>query len=282
MCWSLLLCGWVAGSDRLLPTALLRCALAAWFRGGFHCRLVSGPASRPVPAGSGFHGYFECGRACADWTKAEFLDTVGKKTPVFVRFSTVAGERGSADTVRDPRGFAIKFYTEDGNYDMVGNNTPVFFINDGIKFADFIHSQKRDPKSHLRSPTMWYDFWQHRPESVHQVMWLMGPRGLPAGFQYMNGYSGHAFKFVNAEGKFVWFKFQLKAEQGVKCLSQAEGDKLAGTDPDYHQRLMFNLLERGGEAAWKVYVQLMTDKQAQTLEWNPFDITWCGRTGGSR
>lgn len=223
--------------------------------------------------GAGAHGYFEVTNDVSSYTKAAFLSEVGKRTPLFVRFSTVAGENGSADTVRDPRGFAVKFYTEEGNYDLVGNNTPVFFIRDAIKFPDFIHTQKRDPRTHLKNPTAVWDFWSLSPESLHQVSILMSDRGIPATLRHMHGFGSHTFKWVNAEGDGVWVKYHFKTEQGVKNLSPDVAAKLAGENPDYHTEDLFNAIEKGDFPSWKLYVQIMPLEDADTYRFDPFDVT---------
>ncbi|MED3861720.1 catalase KatA [Priestia megaterium] len=223
--------------------------------------------------GAGAHGYFEVTNDVSAYTKAAFLSEVGKRTPLFVRFSTVAGENGSADTVRDPRGFAVKFYTEEGNYDLVGNNTPVFFIRDAIKFPDFIHTQKRDPRTHLKNPTAVWDFWSLSPESLHQVSILMSDRGIPATLRHMHGFGSHTFKWVNAEGDDVWVKYHFKTEQGVKNLSPEVAAKLAGENPDYHTEDLFNAIEKGDFPSWKLYVQIMPLEDADTYRFDPFDVT---------
>ncbi|MFF2443393.1 catalase KatA [Priestia megaterium] len=223
--------------------------------------------------GAGAHGYFEVTNDVSSYTKAAFLSEVGKRTPLFARFSTVAGENGSADTVRDPRGFAVKFYTEEGNYDLVGNNTPVFFIRDAIKFPDFIHTQKRDPRTHLKNPTAVWDFWSLSPESLHQVSILMSDRGIPATLRHMHGFGSHTFKWVNAEGDGVWVKYHFKTEQGVKNLSPDVAAKLAGENPDYHTEDLFNAIEKGYFPSWKLYVQIMPLEDADTYRFDPFDVT---------
>ncbi|MGE6256634.1 catalase KatA [Heyndrickxia sporothermodurans] len=223
--------------------------------------------------GAGAHGYFEVTNDVTKYTKANFLSEVGKRTPLFIRFSTVAGELGSADTVRDPRGFAVKFYTEEGNYDIVGNNTPVFFIRDAIKFPDFIHTQKRDPQTHLKNPTAVWDFWSLSPESLHQVTILMSDRGIPATFRHMHGYGSHTYKWVNEEGEGVWVKYHFKTEQGVKNLSPDLAAKLAGENPDYHTEDLFNAIEKGDFPEWKLYVQIMPLEDADTYHFDPFDVT---------
>ncbi|WP_409302605.1 catalase KatA [Peribacillus sp. SCS-155] len=223
--------------------------------------------------GAGAHGYFEVTNDVSKFTKANFLSEVGKRTPMFIRFSTVAGELGSADTVRDPRGFAVKFYTEDGNYDLVGNNTPVFFIRDAIKFPDFIHTQKRDPKTHLKNPTAVWDFWSLSPESLHQVTILMSDRGIPATLRHMHGFGSHTFKWVNEQGEGVWVKYHFKTEQGVKNLDVNLAAKIAGENPDYHTEDLFNAIENGDFPAWKLYVQIMPMEDANTYRFDPFDVT---------
>ncbi|MDM7487207.1 catalase [Rhodococcus sp. CSLK01-03] len=197
----------------------------------------------------------------------------GARTESLVRFSTVAGEQGSPDTWRDPRGFAVKFYTEDGNYDLVGNNTPVFFVKDPIKFPDFIHSQKRLPGSGLRDHTMQWDFWTLRPESAHQVTWLMGDRGIPRTWRHMDGFGSHTYQWVNAGGERFWVKYHFKTNQGIEFLTQAEADRLAGTDPDYHRADLHYAIERGEFPSWTLKVQIMPVAEAEGYRFNPFDLT---------
>jgi catalase len=223
--------------------------------------------------GAGAHGYFEVTNDMSTYTKAKLFNGVGKRTPMFIRFSTVAGELGSADTVRDPRGFAVKFYTEEGNYDLVGNNTPIFFIRDAIKFPDFIHTQKRDPRTHLKNSNAVWDFWSLSPESLHQVTYLMGDRGLPATLRHMNGYGSHTFKWVNAEGEAVWVKYHFKTEQGVKNMAADVAAQLAGENPDYHTEDLFNAIDQGDFPKWKLYVQIMPLEDANTYRFDPFDVT---------
>ncbi|AMQ73331.1 MULTISPECIES: catalase KatA [Bacillus amyloliquefaciens group] len=223
--------------------------------------------------GAGAHGYFEVTNDVTKYTKAAFLSEVGKRTPLFIRFSTVAGELGSSDTVRDPRGFAVKFYTEEGNYDIVGNNTPVFFIRDAIKFPDFIHTQKRDPRTHLKNPTAVWDFWSLSPESLHQVTILMSDRGIPATLRHMHGFGSHTFKWTNDKGECVWIKYHFKTEQGVKNLDVNTAAKIAGENPDYHTEDLFNAIENGDFPAWKLYVQIMPLEDANTYRFDPFDVT---------
>ncbi|WP_110928680.1 catalase KatA [Bacillus massiliglaciei] len=223
--------------------------------------------------GAGAHGTFTVTNDMSKYTKAKVFNGAGKETPMFIRFSTVAGELGSADTVRDPRGFAVKFYTEEGNYDIVGNNTPVFFIRDAIKFPDFIHTQKRDPRTHLKNPTAVWDFWSHSPESLHQVTTLMSDRGIPATLRHMHGYGSHTFKWVNAEGRAVWVKYHFRTNQGVKNLDVNLAAKLAGENPDYHTEDLFNAIENGDFPSWTLYVQIMPLEDANTYRFDPFDVT---------
>ncbi|MFJ7640301.1 catalase KatA [Peribacillus sp. NPDC046944] len=223
--------------------------------------------------GGGAFGTFTVTNDLSKYTKAKVFNGVGKETEMFIRFSTVAGELGSADTLRDPRGFAVKFYTEEGNYDIVGNNTPVFFIRDAIKFPDFIHTQKRDPRTHLKNPTAVWDFWSHSPESLHQVTTLMSDRGIPATWRHMHGFGSHTFKWVNEEGQAVWVKYHFKTEQGIKNLDVNLAAKLAGENPDYHTEDLFNAIEKGDFPAWKLCVQIMPLEDADTYRFDPFDVT---------
>jgi len=222
--------------------------------------------------GSGAFGEFVVTEDVSAYTKADFLQP-GKKTEMLARFSSVAPEMGGADTRRDPRGFALKFYTEAGNYDMVGNNTPVFFVKDPMKFQDFIRSQKRLPDSGLRSNDMQWDFWTLSPESAHQVTWLMGDRGLPRSFRTMNGYSSHAYQWINAAGKKVWVKYTFKTDQGNDYLTQAEGDELGGTSPDHHRQDLFGAITKGDFPSWTLYVQIMPLADADGYRFHPFDLT---------
>ena len=223
--------------------------------------------------GAGAHGYFEVSADVSQWTKARFLGGLGKKTPVFARFSTVGGERGSADTERDPRGFAVKFYTEDGNYDIVGNNTPVFFIRDPGKFPDFVHTQKRNPQTNLKDANMFWDFLSLHPESLHQVTILFSNRGTPRSFRHMHGFGSHTFKWVNEAGKAVWVKYHFRTEAGVENFSAQEASAMAGQDPDYATRDLFDHIAQGKEAAWEVSVQVMPWADADKYKYDPFDVT---------
>ncbi len=223
--------------------------------------------------GSGALGYFEVTKDMTQYTCADFLSQVGKKTEMLARFSTVGGEKGSADTARDPRGFALKFYTEQGNYDMVGNNTPTFFIRDGIKFPDFIHTQKRNPLSNLKDPDAFWDFLSLTPESIHQVTILFSDRGTPDGFRHMHGYSSHTYMWYNAKGEHVWIKWHFRTNQGVKNLTDAQATELAGTDPDHAARDLYNSIEQGNFPSWTAYVQIMTPEEADKFRFDAFDIT---------
>jgi catalase len=223
--------------------------------------------------GSGAHGFFEVTEDVTHWTNAAFLSKVGKRTPMFARFSTVAGELGSADTVRDPRGFALKFYTEEGNYDLVGNNTPVFFIRDASKFSDFIHSQKRLPDTGIRSNDMQWDFWTLRPESAHQVTILFTDRGTPRTWRNMNGYSSHTYSWMNSEGDRFWVKYHFKTVQGIDNFSGPEADAMVVTDPDYHRRDLWDAIAAGDAPEWRLEMQIMPFEDAASYRFNPFDLT---------
>ena len=223
--------------------------------------------------GSGAYGYFEVLADVTRWTKASFLAPVGKRTEVFIRFSTMAGEKGSADTVRDPRGFAIKFYTEDGNYDLVGNNTPVFFIRDPVKFSDFIHSQKRDPYTNIQEPDNIWDFFSLSPEATHQFTILFSDRGIPAGFRHMDGFGSHTFQWVNASGDVSWVKYHFKTDQGIKCLRAEDAARIAGQDADYHQRDMLRAIDRAEYPSWTLKMQIMPAMAEAKYRFNPFDVT---------
>jgi catalase len=223
--------------------------------------------------GSGAHGFFEVTHDVTDFTSARFLSEVGKTTPLFARFSQVAGELGSADTVRDPRGFALKLYTEDGNYDLVGNNTPVFFIRDASKFSDFIHSQKRQPDTGRRSNEMQWDFWTLMPESAHQVTILMSDRGIPRSYRHMHGYSSHTYSWMNAGGERFWVKYHFKTQQGIANLGLAEAAEIVARDPDFHRRDLWEAIESGRAPEWRLEVQVMPFDDAASYRFNPFDLT---------
>jgi catalase len=222
---------------------------------------------------AGAFGTFTVTNDITKYTKAKIFSEVGKKTEVLGRFSTVAGEKGSADTVRDVRGFALKFYTEEGNWDMVGNNTPVFFIRDAIKFPDFIHTQKRDPQTNCKNDTMQWDFWSQVPEALHQVTILFSDRGIPKGIPFMNGYGSHTYSFINANNERFWVKFHFKTMQGIECMPPEEADELAGCNPDYHAEQLFETIKKGEFPKWKLHVQIMPEKDAENYRWNPFDLT---------
>jgi catalase len=222
--------------------------------------------------GGGAFGRFRVTNDVSALTKAVVFQP-GKETELVVRFSTVAGEMGSPDTARDPRGFAVKFYTELGNYDMVGNNTPVFFIRDPQKFQDFIHSQKRRADNHLRDNNMQWDFWTLSPESAHQVTWLMGDRGIPRTWRHMNGYSSHTYMWVNEAGERFWVKYHFKTDQGIECLTNEEAEAIAGADPDAHLRDLWEAIERREHPTWSLKVQVMPFEDAADYRFNPFDLT---------
>jgi catalase len=223
--------------------------------------------------GSGAYGYFELLANVTRWTRAKFLASVGQRTEVFIRFSTVAGEKGSADTVRDPRGFAVKFYTEDGNYDLVGNNTPVFFIRDPLKFPDFIHSQKRDPYTNIQEPDNIWDFFSLSPEATHQFTILFSDRGIPASFRNMDGFGSHTFQWVNASGEVFWVKYHFKTDQGIKNLIAEDAARVAGTDADHHQRDLLRAIDRAEYPSWTLKMQIMPAAAAAKYRFNPFDVT---------
>jgi len=231
------------------------------------------PERRVHAKGSGAYGTFTVTKDITDLSCAKLFADVGKQTPTFMRFSTVGGERGSADTERDPRGFAVKFYTEEGNWDIVGNNTPVFFIRDPLKFPDFIHTQKRLAQSNLKSAQAMWDFWSHSPEALHQVTILFSDRGIPDGYRFMHGFGSHTYSLVNAQGERHWVKWHYKSVQGIKNLAPADAARIAGTDPDYAQRDLFQAIERGEYPQWRVCIQVMTEAQANAHRENPFDVT---------
>jgi catalase len=227
--------------------------------------------------GSGAYGTFTVTHDITKYSKAKLFAEVGKQTETFLRFSTVGGEKGSADTERDPRGFAVRFYTEEGNWDLVGNNTPVFFLKDGIKFPDFIHTQKRDPQTNLKSPTAMFDFWSRTPESLHQVTTLFSSRGTPDGYRHMHGFGSHTYSLINVDGERVYVKWHFLTQQGIKNLSAEEATRIAGSDPDYAQRDLFNAIAGGDFPRWDVKVQVATEAELAAWEartgWNPFDLT---------
>ncbi|MEG2679619.1 MAG: catalase, partial [Oscillospiraceae bacterium] len=231
------------------------------------------PERRMHAKGSGAYGTFTVTKDITAYSKAKLFSEIGKKTETFVRFSTVAGERGAADAERDIRGFAVKFYTEEGNWDLVGNNTPVFFIRDAHNFPDLNRAVKRDPQTNLRSAQSNWDFWSMLPEATHQITITMSDRGLPASYRNMHGFGSHTYSFLNAEGKRTWVKYHLKTQQGIKNLTDAEAAEIVAKDRESHQRDLFEHIAAGDFPRWTMYVQLMTEDQAIHHKENPFDIT---------
>ncbi|KAF2116894.1 catalase Cat [Lophiotrema nucula] len=223
--------------------------------------------------GSGAFGEFEVTDDVTDVTSADFLSQIGKKTPIAIRFSTVGGEKGSADTARDPRGFAIKFYTEEGNFDMVMNDTPVFFIRDGVKFPTLIHSQKRNPQTNLKDATSFWDFISGNQESAHQIMQLFSDRGTPASWRYMNAYSAHTFKFTKTDGTWCYMKLHFLADLKFKTLTNDEAMHLYKANPDWNTQDLFNAIDKSNYPSWTMYCQTLTPEQAQNFRWNIFDVT---------
>ena len=231
------------------------------------------PERRMHAKGSGAHGTFTVTHDITRFTRAGLFAAVGKQTPVFVRFSTVAGERGAADAERDIRGFAIKFYTDEGNWDLVGNNTPVFFFRDPLRFPDLNHAVKRDPRTGMRSAENNWDFWTLLPEALHQVTIVMSDRGVPKSYRHMHGFGSHTYSFVSAAGERVWVKFHFRCEQGIENLTDAEAEAVVGKDRESHQRDLFTAIERGDFPRWRLFVQVMTDAEAKAHPHNPFDLT---------
>ncbi len=223
--------------------------------------------------GSGAYGTLTITNDVTKYTRAKLFAEVGKRTRALMRFSTVAGERGAADAERDVRGFSIKLYTEEGNWDIVGNNTPVFFVRDPVKFPDFIRTQKRHPKTNMRSATAMWDFWSLSPESLHQVTILMSDRGLPQGYRFMNGYGSHTFSFINAANQRTWVKLHFKSMQGHKHWTNDEANAIIATDRESAQRDLFDSIEKGEFPKWRFCIQVMTDEQAKSFKYNPFDLT---------
>ena len=231
------------------------------------------PERRMHAKGSGAFGTFTVTQDVTQYTCASIFSKVGKKTDLFVRFSTVAGERGAADAERDIRGFAVKFYTEEGNWDLVGNNTPVFFLRDPLQFPDLNHAIKRDPKTNLRSPQSNWDFWTILPEALHQVTIVMSDRGIPASYRHMHGFGSHTYSLINADRKRVWVKFHFRTQQGIKNLTNDEAANIIAYDRESHGRDLFNAIERGDYPRWTLYFQIMTEEQACSYKENPFDVT---------
>lgn len=231
------------------------------------------PERRMHAKGSGAYGTFVVTHDITKYTKAKIFSEIGKKTDLFVRFSTVAGERGAADVERDIRGFAIKFYTEEGNWDLVGNNTPVFFLRDPLKFPDLNHAVKRDPRTNMRSSKNNWDFWTSLPEALHQVTITMSDRGIPLSYRHMHGFGSHTFSMINDKNERVWVKFHLVCQQGIETLTDEEAEKITGKDREAHQRDLYESIEKGDYPRWKMFIQVMTEEQALKMPYNPFDLT---------
>ena len=231
------------------------------------------PERRMHAKGSGAFGTFRVTHDITQYTKARIFSEVGKETEMFIRFSTVAGERGAADHERDIRGFAMKFYTEEGNWDLAGNNTPVFFFRDPLKFPDLNHAVKRDPYTNLRSPNNNWDFWSSLPEALHQVTITMGDRGIPRSFRHMHGFGSHTFSFINVDNVRHWVKFHFVTQQGIENLTDAEAAEIVGHDRESNQRDLFEAIGNGNFPKWKMYIQIMTEDQANNMPYNPFDLT---------
>jgi catalase len=231
------------------------------------------PERRMHAKGSGAFGTFTVTHDITKYTKAKIFSKIGKKTDMFVRFSTVAGERGAADAERDIRGFAMKFYTEEGNWDLVGNNTPVFFLRDPLKFPDLNHAVKRDPRTNMRSAKNNWDFWTSLPEALHQVTITMSERGIPQSYRHMHGFGSHAFSMINEKNKRVWVKFHFVSQQGIKNLTDEEAEKVIGKCRESHQRDLLESIDKGDFPKWKMYIQVMTEEQAKKMPYNPFDLT---------
>lgn len=231
------------------------------------------PERRMHAKGSGAFGTFTVTHDITKYSKAKIFSEVGKKTEMFLRFSTVAGERGAADAERDIRGFALKFYTEEGNWDLVGNNTPVFFFRDPKKFIDLNHAVKRDPRTNMRSPNTNWDFWSSLPESLLQVTITMSDRGIPSSYRYMHGFSSHAYSLINADNERVWVKFHFRSQQGVQNLTDQEAGMVVAEDRESHQRDLYTAIEKGQYPKWTMFIQVMTEEQANKMPYNPFDLT---------
>ena len=231
------------------------------------------PERRMHAKGSGAYGTFTVTHDITQYTRAKIFSAVGKKTDLFARFTTVAGERGAADAERDIRGFAVKFYTEEGNWDLVGNNTPVFFLRDPLKFPDLNHAVKRDPRTNMRSAQNNWDFWTSLPEALHQVTIVMSDRGLPATYRHMHGFGSHTFSMINADNQRVWVKFHFKSNQGIKNLTDQEAEIVVGKDRESHQADLYNAIEGGDNPSWTLQLQVMTEEQAESSPYNPFDLT---------
>lgn len=231
------------------------------------------PERRMHAKGSGAYGTFTVTNDITKYTKAKLFSEIGKKTDMFVRFSTVAGERGAADAERDIRGFAMKFYTEEGNWDLAGNNTPVFFLRDPLKFPDLNHAIKRDPRTGMRSANSNWDFWTSLPEALHQITITMSERGIPYSFRHMHGFGSHTYSMINADNERVWVKFHLHTQQGIKNLTDEEAEQIIAKDRESHQRDLYEAIERKEFPRWTMYIQVMTEEQANNMPYNPFDLT---------
>ncbi|MGB6242067.1 MAG: catalase [Castellaniella sp.] len=231
------------------------------------------PERRMHAKGSGAFGTFTVTHDITRYTRAKLFEKIGKKTELFARFTTVAGERGAADAERDIRGFALKFYTEEGNWDLVGNNTPVFFIRDPRQFPDLNKAVKRDPRTNLRSATHNWDYWTLLPEALHQITIVMSDRGIPASYRHMHGFSSHTYSFWNASGERFWIKLHFKAQQGIRNLTDVQAAELVAQDRESHQRDLYQAIDRGDFPKWTLYVQVMPEKDAETYRVHPFDLT---------
>lgn len=231
------------------------------------------PERRMHAKGSGAHGTFTVTNDITKYTRAKIFSEVGKQTEMFARFSTVAGERGAADAERDIRGFALRFYTEEGNWDLVGNNTPVFFMRDPLLFPDLNHAVKRDPRTNMRSANNNWDFWTSLPEALHQVTIVMSDRGIPKSYRTMHGFSSHAYSMINADNERVWIKVHMRSQQGIENLTDEEAESLVGKDRESHQKDLYDNIEQGNFPKWKMYIQVMTEEEANNMPYNPFDLT---------
>ncbi|HLR67301.1 catalase [Virgibacillus alimentarius] len=231
------------------------------------------PERRMHAKGSGAYGTFTVTNDITKYTKAKIFSEVGKKTDMFARFSTVAGERGAADAERDIRGFALRFYTEEGNWDLVGNNTPVFFHRDPLIFPDLNHAVKRDPRTNMRSANNKWDFWTSLPEALHQVTVVMSDRGIPKSYRTMHGFGSHTFSMINDDNERVWIKFHMRSQQGIENLTDQEAEELIGKDRESHQNDLYENIGKGNFPKWKMYIQVMTEEQANNMPYNPFDLT---------
>ncbi|WLV25160.1 catalase [Aciduricibacillus chroicocephali] len=231
------------------------------------------PERRMHAKGSGAYGTFTVTHDITKYTKAKLFSEIGKKTDIFLRFSTVAGERGAADAERDIRGFALRFYTEEGNWDVVGNNTPVFFFRDPLLFPDLNHVVKRNPRTNMRDANANWDFWTQLPEALHQVTIVMSDRGLPKTYRHMHGFGSHTFSMINSDNERVWVKYHFRSQQGIENLTDADAAEVVGADRESHQRDLYDNIENGNFPKWKMYIQVMTEEEANNMPYNPFDLT---------